>query len=290
MVAAFASLAAGSAQGQDPGPSPKPISADFLNWSISSPARAFRVVQRSGVAVAFQSALRINTEDNARDVVVASELAGVHQIRRLLQSTAVEEAWAYVPQAGLWIEIGVYGRDDGALGPLVEIDVALLGRLVAAFDRVDLYHLHPRSTFSAGFGIAGVYPSATPVGSLNADGQTTVGLATPSPGDIESAIQIGLLQEKLHPSSDVRNYLVSPYGVVEYELTPSGRKEIALNQGNPLRSLERTLITMNVIRRAPYNIQQTAAKRPRMPIAELIDTLCDQLTGDNLVVRQVESW
>jgi hypothetical protein len=271
------------------GPAPY-VAPALLSWSQANPTKALRFLHGAAVPVTFREALRINSEDMARDLIAVGEAEGVRQIRRLGRSTTVEEAWAYVPQAGFWIEIGIYGRDDLQLGPLIEIDVLLLSRLVETFDRVHLYHLHPEPTFSASFGIDGVYPPGTPVSALDKAGVVTVGLAVPSPADIETAIHIALLQEDVHSGSEVRNFVVNPYGVVEYQLTSGARRDIALNQSNPMHSLERTLITMSAIRRAAFNIEQTAAQHPGLTISGLIDELCGQLAGDNLVVRQVERW
>ncbi|HVY52320.1 MAG TPA: hypothetical protein VHA07_12275 [Devosia sp.] len=286
----FPQGATGAALPAGPAEVEGPVSIALLNWSIRNPQRLVPALGGARVSVRFQQALRIDADDTARDLIGISQAEGVRQIRQLGQSTRVEEAWAYVPQAGFWVEIGIYGRDDLSLGPLVELDVALLGGLIAAFDRVDIYHLHPDSTFAAAFGVTTLYPSDTPVAMLDDTGKTAVGLAVPSPSDIETAIDIALLQDELHPSSEVRNHVVTPYGVVQYELTARGRTDIALNLGNPIRSLDSSLITMSAIRRAPFNIVRTADENAAMTIGGLIEALCAQLSGDNLSVVLLDRW
>lgn len=182
-------------------------------------------------------------------------MQGIADIGRLLVASATEEQWAYLPERSLWIEIGI----DEA-GPQVETDVEFLTQILASAKRVHLYHFHPANLFEPG---------------LNA----TIALALPSPADVESSIKIAKLQQVLSPHSDIRNYVVSPYGVVEYAPTALGRARMLAEFTHPRAFVERDLMTLVAVRRSAFSVNRMLEGATAADPGDVISELCAQLTS-----------
>lgn len=203
-----------------------------------------------------QRDLSTNDRNATRLFAMLAEEEGTGHIQRLLSASVVEEQWAYLPDQHVWIEIGVEEA-----GPQVETDVEYLKQILASFDRVHLYHFHPAGHFEPG---------------LNA----TIGLALPSPADVESSVKIAKIQQTLNPESEVRNYVVSPYGVVEYEPTRLGRSRMLAEATHPRASIERDLLTLVAVRRSHFNVSRMLEGAPTAGPLEVISELCAQLTSE----------
>jgi hypothetical protein len=234
----------------------------------------------SGRPLSSSALLAVNTEDAVRDVTALDERDGVGQLRELVNTSSFEEEWAYLVDYRLWVEVGSHEVIDPTTGPQVEVDEGLLALLLQRFPRIHLYQIHPEGCFEAGFGRSPP-PATTPVASLSEKDLVTAGLALPSPYDVDAAVSIALLQQQIAPASEVNNFVVSPYGLIEFEPTPAARKQIAYEHGDPRAGLERSLVTIAAIRRAPYNITRTVAENPTLSIGGLIAELCLQMTSEN---------
>jgi hypothetical protein len=209
----------------------------------------------------FSSELSTNGQNAIRGVVAMAEAEGIDQIRRLLDTSALEEQWVFLPEPQIWIEIGVGEVDDR-----VEVDVDFLERVLGAFDTVHLYHIHPARYFEPG-------------------GSDTLALALPSPSDVESSVKIAKLQQALSPGSEVRSFVVSPLGVVEYAPTPLGRSRLVAEATHPRASVERDLMTMISVRRSVFNVTRTIAAEPEAGSARIIENLCTQLSTEFFNMR-----
>ena len=111
-----------------------------------------------------------------------------------------------------------------------------------------------------------------------------MGLALPSPEDVATAIDVALQQQSLDSASSVKNFVVSPFGTIEFEPTPVGRKLMFYEHNNPLGSIERALIVTDAIVRAPHSVERMAAKSPMLTTSEIIAELCAQMTDDNFLM------
>jgi hypothetical protein len=201
-------------------------------------------------------ALSANDQNATRHFALLGEAEGLEQIRTLLVTSTVEEQWAYLPDQQVWIEIGV-----GETGSQVETDVEYLRQLLAFSNRIHLYHFHPAQYFEPG---------------MNA----TLALALPSPTDVESSVKIARMQQALNPQGDVRNYVVSLYGVVEYEPTPLGRARLHAEATHPRASIERDLLTLVAVRRSGFNVARTLESATVAGPLDLIAELCSQLSSE----------
>jgi hypothetical protein len=228
--------------------------------------------------------LGTNSGNTTRDVALLSEAEGVRQILSFTEWSALEEQWAYLPGPGLWVEVGV-NEDVGRHGPQVEGDSEYLAHLISAFDRVHLYHFHPQRYFAEGAADATVYALAASVDGLTPDARAAIALALPSPTDVWSSANLAVMHEQLNPDGEVRNFVVSPYGIIEYQPTEDGRRKLATEFGHPLARTMRDLTTLAAIRRAPFNIERTIGARRGLAVSELISTLCEQVSGPDYTMR-----
>lgn len=201
--------------------------------------------------------LSTNVRNATRVFAVLGEREGLNHIRGLLTTSAVEEQWAYLPDQQVWVEIGT-----SEAGPQVETDAEYLKQLLAFSERVHLYHFHPASYLEPGVNAA-------------------LALALPSPTDVVSSFKIAKLQQALNPHSDVRNYVVSPYGVVEYGPTLVGRARIYAEATHPRAFIERDLLTLIAIRRTDRNVARTRELAPVAGPLEIISELCSQLSNEH---------
>lgn len=200
--------------------------------------------------------LSTNERNATRHFAELAEEEGIDHIQRLLATSAMEEQWAYLPDRQVWIEIGI----DEA-GPQVQTDVDYLRQVLASSARVHLYHFHPARYFEPG---------------LNA----TIALALPSPADVESSVKIAKLQQALNPQSEVRNYVVSPYGVVEYGPTPLGISRMLSEATHPRATIERDLLTLVAVRRSQFSVTRMLEDAPATAPHDIIADLCAQLSGE----------
>lgn len=197
-----------------------------------------------------------NDQNATRYVALAGEDDGIAHIRSLLVTAAVEEQWAFLPDQQLWIEIGI-GEGEGH----VETDVQYLRLLLSGASRVHLYHFHPARYFEPGM-------------------NPTLALALPSPADVESSVKISKLREEANFEADVRNYVVSPYGVVEYQPTPLGGARMYAETTHPRASIERDLLTLVALRRSEFNLLRMIGAAPGAGPIEIISELCSQLSSE----------
>jgi hypothetical protein len=108
----------------------------------------------------------------------------------------------------------------------------------------------------------------------------TLALALPSPADVESSVKIASLGEEANSAADVRNFVVSPYGVVEYEPTPLGSARIYAEATHPRAFIERDLLTLVALRRSDFNLERMISAAPGAGPIEIIFELCSQLSSE----------
>ncbi len=200
--------------------------------------------------------LATNDQNAARHITLAGEDEGIAHIRRLLGTSTVEEQWAFLPDQRMWIEIGV-GEDKAQ----VETDVEYLKLILFGAPRVHLYHFHPARYFEPG---------------VNA----SLALALPSPADVESSVKIAMLMEEANLATDVRNYVVSPHGVVEYEPTSIGSARMHAEATHPRAFVARDLLTLVTLRRSAFNLERMLDATPNASATEIIHELCSQLSSE----------
>ena len=101
-----------------------------------------------------EDTLSVNTIDGVRKVIPQSEKEGIEEMRGLVSSSELEEAWAYIPKHELWVEVGMNERlidsdiksDDGngfMQVAAIDIDKAYVEKIAKDHGPITLYHFHP---------------------------------------------------------------------------------------------------------------------------------------------------
>lgn len=219
--------------------------------------------------------LQVNTHNQARHVVAVTGVDGRSQIARLLEETRYEEQWAFLPDLELWIEVGT-NEQASQDGSEVEIDVAFVRQLAAAFGTVELVHFHPSVFFGANPGESKFKHAAL----SDIDGQNieSIGLALPSPADVEVSLKLSMELAKSAPDAALSFVVVSPHGTVRYGPTTRGIKRMLFEAGNPRADIAHNILVRSTLMRSARNVRHVAAGLQQAKAGELITVLCDQLS------------
>lgn len=234
--------------------------------------------------------LLVNSSNKERFVTLTrGESEGIDQIRELMSRSRVEELWAFLPDPGAgdggrWVEIGGGIRSESELSS-VQVDWSYLWELITRFADIDVYHFHPLSYFERCGPGQRCNEFSVP---LSAERVSAKGLinnlkfAMPSPGDIHFMMESSWRFERAHPhTGSMRHRLVTPYGVVEYALTPSGKARYAENRNTRMEGLYIKLLAANAL--SDENIKAQAATYPD-DLGKAVEKLAQSMNGSYLRV------
>lgn len=210
--------------------------------------------------------LAVNLSHDHRLVSELSREKGEAQLGALCATAAYEEMWAFAPGQNLWIEVGCCERATAG-GTYVSLE-QYVDVLVARFDRLDLYHIHPRSRFKA----------------ETFDDRRrlieTVAEALPSAADMRVMVMVSREFRAAHPQGEMNWYIRSRHGVTTYGLTPAGWAM----QGKP---------EVSRFNFDPLDPDEDLADHPALAEADtggpatnkLIAQACRRLSGGPFIVR-----
>ncbi len=199
--------------------------------------------------------LTVNEVNLERTVAYGKcEEEGVREIFALLQTARYEEMWVFVPGTRpaecRWFEIG---RDvqESAEGTTVRVDRTFLSELMLAHEELHLYHFHPLLYFercpgTAGCGRLGLPRSANqvPTPALISN----LRYAMPSPEDIYFMMDVSWeFKHRREGGGRMRHRVITPYGMVEYALTPEGQARYDYDRNQRTGGLYIALVAGNAL-------------------------------------------
>lgn len=171
--------------------------------------------------------LRANALNAERYVVKGvCERDGIREIAQILQSSAFEEMWAFLPRARdsddcEWHEIGRDERDKRS-GATLRVDMGYLMELIAEHTHVQLVHFHPRRFFEC-VSRDNCPQRAATAAPIDQRWITDLVFAMPSPSDVHFMMNVTSRFFRRHQGhGTIRHKVVTPYGVVDYGLTEQG--------------------------------------------------------------------
>jgi hypothetical protein len=217
------------------------------------------------------SHLAVNDSNETRHVVVASEHAGVDQLRQLARESALEESWAFLPSAGLWVETGLHEVSTPQVAE-VEVDVAYLAQLAGRFQRVHLYHFHPSAP--AGGEAISVATRVADIASVDRD---IAPVALPGFADIVASFEITWALEQARADVQIGYFVISEFGTVAYGPTPIGLRTVGAARYDPRAAGHHAFAMGIAVRMGPYNLTRMLDGRA-YTIGDLIDELCAQIS------------
>ena len=203
--------------------------------------------------ILFEKNLAVSQSSIERLVVRGKcESGGIRDIRTLMIHSRFEELWAFVPASDpascLWVEIGIEAH-AGAESATITVDWDYLERLMARHEFLYLYHFHPLAYFARckpGPGCNRFFvPTRSGIVAQSAL-VTNLQFAMPSAEDIYFMSESAWRMDRNQPGGGVvRHRVITPYGVVEYELSAAGKKKYAENRGSRIEGLYIKLVAAN---------------------------------------------
>lgn len=162
--------------------------------------------------------LVVNTDNSYRTVAEKSEEEGVRDIRRLAETSNLEEAWVFLPDKSKWIEVGRGEKawtKRGMHSSRCCIYPWELEKIFSENERVVIYHPHPE--------IDTTCMLMSNIGYMIYILDNTM----PATDDIIRGIEASVLLHKKQPKGTFSFKICSEYGVTEFRLTEKGMKEFS---------------------------------------------------------------
>lgn len=224
--------------------------------------RAQALLPQSQRELRVVESLQVNTSNQYRMVVFHKcEAQGLEEILSLVASSRFEELWAFIPKGESpvcqWIELGaeVSAKSESAS---IKVDWDYLELLMAKYPRLYLYHFHPLEYFRSCARGPECSKRSVPLRAGEAavpDLVVNLQYAMPSAEDIYFMSECAWRLDQHHPTGFMRHRVVSPYGMVEYSLSDSGKRKYAENRGSRMEGLYIKLIAANSL--ADDHVQKT---------------------------------
>jgi hypothetical protein len=231
--------------------------------------------------------LRANVSNTERYIVKGvCEGQGVRQISQILKRSEFEEMWAFLLRAHgtqdcQWHEIG-RGEKSEKDSAHVRVDTAYLKTLMAANMELYVYHFHPLKYFECAShaDCAGATAWGQP-GSFDRRWIADLVYSMPSPSDVHFMMDVTSSWTRLHRGlGTIRHKVVTPYGVVEYELTGKGLARFEAERFG--RSEGLYIMWVAASRLADDHVERVIKERPGSIIAavrRLAQTLNSEFLG-----------
>lgn len=253
--------------------------AQAVSTSIAEPVREIRHAPH----------LRTNPTNLERDVVGGlCESEAIRQIAGILQQSETEEMWIFLPRAHVtrqcqWHEIGREERSD-ADGSYVRVDMAYVKQIIAENDEVHFYHFHPRKYFEcASQDDCRRQSASAQSGDFDQRWITDLLYSMPSPSDVHFMMDLTSRFHRRHQGrGTIKHMLVTPYGVVDYELTDKGLAKFDAERHGRSEGLYITWVTASAL--ADDRLQRIAQDRAG-GIAQAVRRLAQTLNSEYLRVQ-----
>ena len=173
--------------------------------------------------IVWSDSLRTNPDNIVRYVTKKSEREGINDLEVLTTTATSEEFWAYLPNKSEWHEVS-YAERSNIFGDRAQVDFNYILGLANENTEIILFHIHTtylnpeakQFTEDLEREMAPRYEISVEEMHQMTTEALKIGLATPSYLDINFAGNI----HWLYPRNRIRNRIVSPNGVTEFDVTP----------------------------------------------------------------------
>ncbi|MGR3303352.1 MAG: hypothetical protein ACUZ8I_12730 [Candidatus Scalindua sp.] len=173
--------------------------------------------------------LVVNNKNQYKTVIYENENEGISEMRKLIESSQIEESWAYLPHQEKWIEIGYNEEPEKKINEnyitKAKLDIQFLDGLMNENNNMILYHFHTSYCLSLEDKIKEREKNGFPMNDNEIEKERIKFLiksAYPSRSDLLN--MIGNSTEFFERNSDgnITFKLCSHYGITEYRLTDEG--------------------------------------------------------------------
>ena len=173
--------------------------------------------------------LVVNNKNQYKTVIYENESEGISEMRKLIESSQIEESWVYLPHQEKWIEIG-YNEEsekkiDESYITKAKLDIQFLDALMNENNNMILYHFHSSYCLSLEDKIKKREKNGSPMNDNEIEKERIrllIKSAYPSRSDLLN--MIGNSTEFFERNSDgnITFKVCSHYGITEYRLTDEG--------------------------------------------------------------------
>jgi len=173
--------------------------------------------------------LVVNNKNQFKTVIYENENEGILEMRKLIESSQIEESWAYLPRQEKWIEIGYSEESEKKIDEKyitkAKLDIQFLDELMNENNNMIIYHFHPSYSLSLEDKIKRRKKNGSPMNDNEIKKERTrllIKSAYPSRSDLMN--MIGNSTEFFERNSDgnITFKVCSHYGITEYRLTDEG--------------------------------------------------------------------
>ena len=188
--------------------------------------------------------LVVNNKNQYKTVIYENENEGISEMRKLIESSQIEESWAYLPHQEKWIEIGYNEESEKKINESyitkAKLDIQFLDGLMDENNNMILYHFHTSYCLSLEDKIKEREKNGSPMNDNEIEKERIrflIKSAYPSRSDLLN--MIGNSTEFFERNSDgnITFKVCSHYGITEYRLTNEGR--VYLYADNSLKQILR---------------------------------------------------
>ncbi len=192
--------------------------------------------------------LVLNLENKVRTISYEDERQGIEDMRKILEKSPLEEAWAYLPNKGEWHETAedqYLTKFKNGFSSTSKIDSRYIIELANSNNTIYSYHIHPDfSTIKKALDDKPTSPynnvalenieettkekKEKIIAALNTTNYVIKKMfcnypeAAPSLPDITSTIAYSVVLKEINPNFKIVDKIVSSYGVTEYQITAEG--------------------------------------------------------------------
>ncbi len=195
-----------------------------------------RAVRAQGIGeqrreIAIVKGLIVNDNNNFRSIVYKDEKRGVTDMRKLLQSSRVEECWIYLPEKEKWVEIGrgeaPEKKLDNRYVTKVSLDVRFMEELLDNNSFLVVYHIHPTYTLFLKDKMEERRENDISIKANEREKERVLYLMRrtfPSEQDLRNMIENTMVFYEKNPLGEITFKICSHYGITEYKLTEKGKQ------------------------------------------------------------------
>ncbi len=173
--------------------------------------------------------LVVNNKNEYKTIIYENENEGISEMRKLLESSQIEESWAYLPHQEKWIEIGYNEESEKKINEnyitKAKLDIQFLDGLMNENNNMTLYHFHTSYCLSLEDKIKKREKDGSPMNDNEIEKERIrllIKSAYPSRSDLLNMIGNSTEFFERNSNGNITFKVCSHYGITEYRLTDEG--------------------------------------------------------------------
>ena len=173
--------------------------------------------------------LVVNNKNQYKTVIYENEEEGILEMRKLIETSQIEESWAYLPRQEKWIEIGYSEESEKKIDEKyitkAKLDIQFLDELMNENNNMIIYHFHPSYSLSLEDKIKRRKKNGSPMNDNEIKKERTrllIKSAYPSRSDLMNMIGNSTEFFERNSEGNITFKVCSHYGITEYRLTDEG--------------------------------------------------------------------